>query len=543
MTNPLSHLFGDQISLAYGCLDRVVLRGYYPALQREDTIVHLLRDVTGAAVVDSGALASRTARYRAWLDDYVRDHHIERLAAEKGVRKEDFVQPYYRTLGGQEGVACILTSMEQGTTFVSYEPRFKTLDEHYRIIKRCRKRFQHLYFYVNDAVLGPMSLRLGTYLPFSLNVYLNGHSFVARRLTAQGIGFGKHDNAILAVDDAAALQAAAEALTPELIRQRCAVWAERLTPHFSPAERLATGSYAWSVAQVEYAYDIVFKRQQPLQNMVRRMVELGAFLGGADRTVTTFGRRINRRYNGKLQTVLEAADQGNPVLRSYYQSSYAKLYEKPDHAQRTVALRAEICINDPYHLKVKRGLENLPLLVTKMAGAAQRYLELHADLLDSTVDAGHLADLAQPTLLGKRRIPGIRLQDDRVLRLLDILVQPAGIVADWTIADLHARLLARCRLSPDDYRPSQLRYDLWKLRAKGLVARVEHHRRYRLTDSGARLGMLLVKLRFRLLGPVVTLAAQPRPPRGAGANTVEAAYRRLDQALDAVFSALALKAA
>lgn len=158
----MSHLFGDQISLAYGCLDRVVIRGYYPALQREDTIVHLLRDVVGASVVDSGALASRTALYRRWLDAYLLDHHIERLPAPKGVRKEDVVQPYYQRLGRQEGVACVLTSMEQGTTFVSYEPRFKTQDEHYRIIKRCHKQFQHLYWYVWDPVMGPMSLRLGT---------------------------------------------------------------------------------------------------------------------------------------------------------------------------------------------------------------------------------------------------------------------------------------------------------------------------------------------------------------------------------------------
>jgi hypothetical protein len=543
VTNPLSQLFADQITLTYGCLDRVVIRGYYPALQREATVVHLLRDVVGAAVVDSGALASRTARYRHWLDEYVRDHHIERLPAPKGVRKEDVVQPYYRRLGEREGVACILTSMEQGTTFVSYQPRFPVQDEQYRILKRCRKQFQHLYFYLNDPVLGPMSLRLGTYLPFSLNFYINGHSFVAQRLTAQGVSFRKHDNAILATDDAAALQAAADALTPALIRERCQCWAERLTPHFSPAERLATGSYAFSLAQVEYAVDTVFHRQRPLQALVRRMVELGAFLGGADRTVTTFGRRLNRRYQGKLMTVLEAADQGHPVLRSYYRSSYAKLYEKPDHAQRTVALRAEVCINDPYHLGVKRGLDNLPLLVDKMSGVAERYLDLHAELLNSTVDTGQLAELARPTLLGQRRIPGIRLHDERVLRLLEVLVQPAGAVADWTIADLHARLLARYRLSPDEYRPSQLRYDLWKLRAKGLVTRVEHHRRYRLTDSGARLGTLLVKLRLRLLGPLVSLATQPRPLRTSSADGLESAYRQLDRALDDVFSALALKAA
>jgi len=44
-----------------------------------------------------------------------------------------------------EGVACILASMEQGRTFVSYTPRFPTRsgDPNYRFIKSCRKQFLH----------------------------------------------------------------------------------------------------------------------------------------------------------------------------------------------------------------------------------------------------------------------------------------------------------------------------------------------------------------------------------------------------------------
>ena len=541
----LSQLFPDDVVFSYGCLDRVVVRGYYPALQREDNIVHFFRDVVGTSVVDSGALASRTLRYRQWLDDYVRDHQIERVAAPKGVRNEDFIIPYYQQLGRQEGVACILTSMELGTTFVSYEPRFKTNNDRYRIIKRCRKLFQHLYFYVFDPILGPMSLRVGTYLPFSVQAYLNGHSFVAEELTRQGVGFEKYDNAILAVDDVDALRATAAALTPELIRERCDHWARKLAPAFSRAERDAANlaGYHYSVAQIEYAHDTLFRPQTTLSALFRRLSELGAFLGGADRTMTVFGRRINCRYQGKLMTVLEAANQGHPVLRGYYQTSYAKLYGKPDEAYHDRCLRAEVCINDPYHLGVKRGLEHLPTLVERMTGTAERYLDLHADLLDSTVDAGQLAALAQPTVLGKRRIPGIRLQDDRVLRLLEVLLQPGGLVADWSTADLHARVSERHQLAPESYRPSQLRYDLWKLRAKGLVERVGTTRRYRLTATGSRLGVLLVKLRFRLLGPLVTLATKPRPHSSPPADAAEAAFRNLDHALNDVFTALAIRAA
>src|SRR5690242_19038412 len=105
-----------------------------------------------------------------------------------------------------------------------------------------------------------------------------------------------------------------------------------------------------------------------------------------------------------------------------------------------------------------------------------------------------------PTLIGHRRIPGIKLHDDRVIRLLEVLLHAGNFVADWTSRDVHVRLLARRRLADLEYRLGQLRYDLAKLRAKGLVERLGRTRRYRLTPLGLRVGILLVKLRLRLLG-------------------------------------------
>jgi len=78
---------------------------------------------------------------------------------------------------------------------------------------------------------------------------------------------------------------------------------------------------------------------------------------------------------------------------------------------------------------------------------------------------------------------------------------------------------------------------------KELVTRVGTSRRYRLTPAGVRLGMLLVKLRSRLLGPLVTLASQPPRPRLHSDSPVEAAYRKVGHALEELISTLALRAA
>jgi hypothetical protein len=146
--------------------------------------------------------------------------------------------------------------------------------------------------------------------------------------------------------------------------------------------------------------------------------------------------------------------------------------------------------------------------------------------------------------VGRRRVPGLRLEDDRVIRLVEGLLHPGTFVADWTTREVHARLLTRHRLAEADYRLGQLRYDLGKLRAHGLVERLGTSRRYRLTGRGLKLGVLLVKLRTRLLGPLVSLATAPaprQPPRHP--SDVEAAFRQVDVALTHLCDTLGLRPA
>jgi hypothetical protein len=535
----LSELLGEHVQFAYTAWDRIVLNGYLDRLQRPENISHFFREVVGVPAVTPEVLMSRTAPYRSWVNRYAAEHAIPLLAAPKDQRKEDVVAPYYRRFKGAAGVAAILTSTESGRTFVSYTPRYPPSggDAGYRLLHPARKRFLHYYFYLLDPVLGPMSLRVGTFLPFTLAAFLNGHSFLARELTRLGVRFRQDDNAFLAVDDLAALEAAAERLTPRLIEQRCAYWVRQLAPRFGPAERAAAGlRYRYSVAQIELATDVIFRRSAPLKALFRRAAELGILLGGADRTTHLFGRRITARYGGKLQTVLDRRNEGQPILRSYYGSSFVKQYEKGDRL-----LRTETCLNNTYDVGIGRRLDNLPALQERMLATNRRYLDAQAEVLASTVDAGALASLARPVRVGARRVPGVKIEDDRVVRLLEVLLHPGTFVADWTSREVHTRLLRRHRLAEAEYRLSQLRYDLGKLRAHGLVERLGTSRRYRLTPRGLKLGVLLVKLRTRLLGPLASLAVDALPRRpGRHPSEVEAAFRRVDAALDHLCATLAL---
>src|SRR6478672_6763057 len=205
-------LFSDLLVFVYHCFDRVVIHGYLSGLSRPEQVVHFFRQVVGAPVVSKEVLSERTADYQNWVEAFARNHNIPIEWAEKGVRKEDYVQPWLRKMLRKNayGVYFIFKSMEQGPSFRVTVPKFPTKDPTHRILARQKSRFTHDYFYIRDEVLGPIVMRVATFFPFQTTYYLNGHSFIEQELNRAKIGFRKDDNAFLAVDDVTALQAAAD---------------------------------------------------------------------------------------------------------------------------------------------------------------------------------------------------------------------------------------------------------------------------------------------------------------------------------------------
>ena len=124
----LLELLSNAVQFAYTCWDRIVLSGYIERLQRQENLIYFFQEVVGINAIEPAVLEQRTNAYKAWVRRVTDELGIPVQAAPpappKGVRKEDVVQPYYRQLKGAEGVACVLTSLEQGRTFVSYTPRY-----------------------------------------------------------------------------------------------------------------------------------------------------------------------------------------------------------------------------------------------------------------------------------------------------------------------------------------------------------------------------------------------------------------------------------
>ena len=206
-----TQLFGNLLVFVYHCFDRIVINGYLNGLSRPEQVVHFVREVLGTPVVSKEVLNQRTHDYQSWVEAYARNHKIPFEWAGKGVRKENHVWPHCARMERKKAFGVYSHRQEPGTgpDVSGSACRSIPLQDTPTASWRIRiSRFTHYYFYIRDEVLGPIIIRVSSFFPFHARYWLNGHSFMERELKRGNLGFHKNDNAFLAVNDGAALQAA-----------------------------------------------------------------------------------------------------------------------------------------------------------------------------------------------------------------------------------------------------------------------------------------------------------------------------------------------
>ena len=531
-------LFGSLLVFVYHCFDRIVINGYLSGLSRPEQVVYFFREVAGIAVLDKTVLSQRTEVYRKWVEAYAGNHKLPIEWAERGVRKEDYVLPHLRRMvkNNAYGVYFVFKSMEQGSTFRSSVPKFPTQDPNYRILARQRSRFTHYYFYVRDEVLGPIVIRVASFFPFQTTYYLNGHSFMEQELNRRKIGFRKNDNAFLAADKVEQLQAAADRLTPEVIRKQLDYWTLILGPKFSHKERAAMNlSRFYAVHQIEYCRNFIFKRHFSIHKVFERSCELGLWRLTAHKISEIFGVRLTRKFRGKLSAVVEQIEHGHHVYRAYWKNAFLKQYEK-----FSTFLRNELCSNNLNDFGLKKGLDHLQAVREKFQAVTERFAACQAQWLNVHVDFPLLQRIALPIAIGSVRYPGIKIHETRIIRLLEVLLHGGSNVSGWSSKQIHQAVLTTFGIAAKSYRLNQLRYDLRKLKGHALLQRDGKRYAYRLTPKGLDVALLFLFFHKRLCGPLANSRFHHQPHAAHRPESkLEAAYHKADKAIQDIVDLLA----
>jgi hypothetical protein len=528
----------NSIKFGYRCFDRILLNGLIQPFQQPERVIGFFNAYRGGERVTRHRLRDIAEQFGNWVKNRSQKWGAPILEAPEG-RRDDFVDRYFRGAKPDE-VVVILKAREPARIMIAIgsEERW-----HLQLAQRWIVQYN---FYINDQRWGRMFVRMSPYLPFSARVCLNQHYWLAKRMSEEGIDFKQCSNAFLQCRQPQKLQELAESLTAHDLLSCGQKWLTYLTPFFRASERSTAGcQHRLFFSQVEYCDNLIFQRRAALDQLGARLLDLNRTIGQPNKITVIFGRKITKGYRGKLQTVIEDIELPNPVIRSHYGNGFIKQYVR-DH----LLLRTEPATNNVTDYGVKKAVENLPKLRERLESITDNYLNVQQDILETFIDRGQLKALAAPTILaGGKRIPGLKLDHPRQLALMHALVRFAHLATgnSFRTCELHAPTAEALGCTLSQYRLSSLRYDLSKLRAKGLIEKIPHSRRYRLLPQGYSICLVFLKLFERIYAP---LTAGLLSPFNADTKLhdlrrcqLDRLYARVLSSLDQLLLAVGLKAA
>jgi hypothetical protein len=481
MAQMLTERYRDRLLGVLSCYDRIVITGTLPGACYAAGMTSFL-NAKGIRIFDYARFAEPLReRIRARAQEACAEAGIEIEHINKPrVRKEEVVAKVLARRGEHPGLVHVISAME---ACESYRP-WHDKRSGKTFLKPDSGKCLHYYFYFIDERLGLCYLRVPTWCPFRLQFYCNGHAWLARKLHCAGIDFTLADNAFVRVADFERAQALADAMRPDELHRRLDRYAKR----FCPVTDVFGQRYHWSLMQVEYATDLVFRSEAMLKPLYEQLSREAVLSVKAEQVASFLGKKITPLLAQELGSRFTTRIEGT-CIKHRFASTGVKMYDKFGRV-----LRLETTTNDvsffKHHRKVehrdqhstrelaplKKTIYSLLDLREILAACNRRYLEFLSAIEDTASGERDLARLTEPQREGDRIIKGLNFFAPAEQKLLRALQRPEFNIHGVRRADLKA--LA------DDYSACSLSRQLRRLRLLGLIKRVARSYRYYLTRLG-----------------------------------------------------------
>jgi len=494
----------DRIAGVLSCYDRMLIQGTLPGLCYAEGMTGYLY---GHRV--------RIFDYPRWaqpLREALREN-AERLAAEKGLeiefirraksfRKEDKIHQVLQQRGEHPGLVWIFSTMEPCSTYRPWHD--KTTGKTY--LRPDDGKCLHYYFYFIDEELGLCYVRVPTWCPFRLQIYLNGHHRLACRLKRKQIGHTRLDNAFLQIEDLERSQKIADDWPVEKLHRKLDEWAER----YCPVIRQFEVRYHWSLEQVEFSTDLLFRRPEDLQAIYGPLTRTAIHTVKPDNVATFLGRKLSPLYQGEIGNRFNIRIEGTRIKHTMGPVAI-KMYDKFG-----LILRIETTVNDvsffPHYrtveqrdgrtatqwARMKKSIYSLPALREALQAANRRYLEFLSTLDDPSAGIDRLQKVSEPVRENERSYAGLNFFSAADQSLIETLARGEFNLRGFQNKSLRAHLRENTS--------GQVSRLLKRLRLHGLVKKVGHTYRYYLTSLGRHIIATGLKLKNLVLIPQLAIA-------------------------------------
>jgi hypothetical protein len=247
---------------------------------------------------------------------------------------------------------------------------------------------------------------------------------------------------------------------------------------------------------------MVFKNPWSLTKLFHRHLLVNYEQFYAQQIQRFFGHRYIPDHGNKCELRIHHKSQTVTVMRMRSKGCSLKQYNK---FQRI--LRSEITVTNVRDLRIYKSLANLNKLKERMESILSSFQETQYAVHQAICTSGQLAALAKGGNVGRSRVAGIRLDNERIMRIVALLPRLAHLPDGFRIADLRDLV---SEVSKKKFSPSQISYDLRKLRAKNLLESVPGKKRYKLNSKGATMAAVLPPLADKLGNALVGFSSTLR---------------------------------
>jgi hypothetical protein len=478
--------YSEVLEGTYDCVDRLVLNGYFIPGCSPGGFRIWFRNLEGSDKRLNNTFLMRMAgRFSSRVSAYCKKSNTPLLYFKSGERKHEEAELLIPADKGFTGIFAVFVSRASATVWDIKEFGGGKID----IRKKTPMPFvNHYSFQIMDPEWGHITIKISGHPPFGSQIILNGHEWVERKEETKKLSVSKEGNCFTGFSSGEALSGIAETLSIQKgqLENVCNRWIYKcLWFGLDREEQERSGfKYQYSIYQVEYSRNLLFKRGTQLDQVYQNMITLSRERVDLKRLKTIFGRKYrphnHRQKHSGFELRIEKPDYNLTIFKIHFGKLTLKLYDKGERV-----LRAEVVVHNAKELKCKRSVSNFEEIVGKLNAIMNGFMDNLCYTHVSLLKDGSFEQLVNPSKTGDQRLAWVDINKKRTIAVMESVLSLALKPNGYSANDISTLMKERLdEKQAKDYTPAKAAYDIRKLRGKGLVEKAGKSRKYKTTKKG-----------------------------------------------------------
>jgi hypothetical protein len=402
-----------------------------------------------------------------------------------------------------EGLICALSVVEYCQTL---QPK-KQEDGKLCLITSNRK-CKYYYLYFLDKDFGFMHVKVQTWFPFLIQVYINGREMLKSVFEKNGIEYKMYDNSFIEISDIEKAQELADKFDSQKLCRQLDYFAAKVNPYLDTIYKSFNQGYFWCVDQCEYATDVMFKSREALEDIYPSLVGHAFYSFKCEDVFSFMGRKLDPRFLGEVVSDYRKRPEGFRVKHKM-KSNSIKMYDKFS------VLRIEMTINNPREFKVRKevrhrdgtvslqwkpmgkSISNLYRYAEVSKSSTFRYLEALKNIIPTKTIESEVNAICRSKTVNGKRYSGFNLWEEDTFRIITELSSASFLIRGFTNKDIRLALYQE-QVSVLKKNRNKITRLLAKLRAHALIKKIPRSHRYLLTAKGRRIFSALIESKNRI---------------------------------------------